>query len=113
MFVIEMCRAFLAVRGGAWYGPRNRDFVDKCPARRSIGIRKLETEYLKIGILQKREIIYLRSTGAGFIKIPAHEALSILRSLFRMYCSVSSPIRTFAFHSSNSIESIPFSTLKR
>jgi len=65
------------LRGGAWYGPRNRDFVGKCPARRSIEIRKLEIEYLKISILQKREIIYVRSTGAGFIKLPAHANLSI------------------------------------
>lgn len=113
MFAIEVCRAFLAVRGGAWYDPGNRDFVGKRPARRSIEIRKLEIEYLKIGILQKREIIYVRLMGAGFIKIPAHAAFSILRSLFRMYCSVSSPIRTLPFHSSNPIESIPFSTLKR
>jgi hypothetical protein len=32
MFVIEMCRAFLAVLGGAWYGPGNGDFFGKCPA---------------------------------------------------------------------------------
>jgi hypothetical protein len=57
MFAIEMCRAFLAVLGGACYGPGNMDFVGKCRAEWSIVFWKLEIEYLKIGILQKRKYL--------------------------------------------------------
>jgi hypothetical protein len=52
-----MCRAFLAVLGGARYGPENGDFVGKCLAGGSIEVGKLEIEYLKITILQEKTYV--------------------------------------------------------